>query len=283
MDMMRSYLTEGTEETVTGGSFGAEVETQFAREDGRPIGKDALRGIVGEDLPKVFFRPVTYDLGRQNIEIRIDPQPRMSLLVEAIREGLGWLYEKMRNVGAYPIFAPMPFLNFSGQLLLLDDPRDQIWLEIDGASALEKLARTSSFQLHVSINPGDAIEIVNSLWGVGVHEWDFPNDALWKQYIQDSEFPYNTDRYGGPEGFCDLAEYCSRLHEHNVVMHIGQVCNRPVREICPDPDLFLRSVWWHYRLRRFGATMTVEIRPIARRSDEANIQTCLEIVAQLGL
>lgn len=283
MDMIQAYLTRGTEETVTGGSFGAEVETQFAREDGEPIGKDVLRRIIGADLSGVFFRPVTYDLGRQNIEIRIAPKPTMSLLGEATQDGLGWLYEKMKDLRAHPVFAPMPFLDSTDQLLLLDDPRDQIWLEIDGAPALEKLARTSSFQLHVSVNPGDAVEVVNVLWEAGVHNWDFPNDAMWGQYIQESNFPYATDRYGGPEGFRDIDEYCARLHEHNVVMHDGRVCNRSTQEINPDPDLFLRSVWWHYRLRRFGPTMTVEIRPIARRSDEANIQTCLAITSLLGL
>ena len=35
-----------------------------------------------------------------------------------------------------------------------------------------------------------------------------------------------------------------------------------------DIPLFIRSVWWHFRLKRYGNRLCLEIRPFARRSDE---------------
>ena len=48
-------------------------------------------------------------------------------------------------------------------------------------------------------------------------------------------------------------------------------------------DLFLRSVWWHYRLRRYGDTLALETRPFARRGDEALNHTGRRIQQALGL
>src|SRR5690606_4857113 len=96
-----------------------------------------------------------------------------------------------------------------------------------------------------------------------------PNDQRWLNYIARSTAGYRKDRYGSPGLFLDLQHYVARLSKHEVVMHQVQQVRTSLDQLSkPDIALFLRSVWWHYRLRRYDHTLTVEIRPFARRKDE---------------
>lgn len=66
----------------------------------------------------------------------------------------------------------------------------------------------------------------------------------------------------------------------------GRACDLPAAALGRRTDateLFLRSVWWHYRLRRYGNTLAVECRPFARREDAAIIGTAQLIRIALGI
>lgn len=60
-----------------------------------------------------------------------------------------------------------------------------------------------------------------------------------------------------------------KLVKNDVVMYRGNPVRLPPEQAPDlDPNLFLRSVWWDYRLRRFGDSLAVEMRPFGRCPDE---------------
>ena len=137
----------------------------------------------------------------------------------------------------------------------------------------------------MDVNPRNAIEILNTLSQNGIHEFDYePNDRRWQRYIAMSRAGYAPDRYAGPLGFDDLTNYATKLARHHVVIHQGQPVRRRIYELPkPNVELFLRSVWWHYRLRRYLNTLTVEIRPFARRGDDRIERYWQEVAPIFGL
>jgi hypothetical protein len=266
--MFESYFTRGTQNTRTGAQIGLEVETDFVDQDGRPI----TTGVTSQLLAAAEGRPAyctqKLELGRQKVELAIDPQASAALAIEATLESLAWLYRQAERLGAYPL--AVPEIDTSEDLLWVQEDRDQIWVELDGRPALEQLCRCSSVQFTVDVHPGDAIGWINQLWGNRLDLLDYaPNHARWQAYMATSRAGYTPDRYAGPAGFESLEHYSSELVRHPVVMHHGQPSWRPTSELADlNPELFLRSVWWHYRLRRYGNRLALEIRPIARRADD---------------
>ena len=122
----------------------------------------------------------------------------------------------------------------------LCDPSAEIWTETHGANMIAALLKNHGVEIHAA------------------------NGYLIDQFLRDGT-NRREDRYGGPRRFKDLADYVDQIKKHNVVMHQGQPCNLPFDDVdSPDIELFLRSVWWHYRLRRYGDQLTVEIRPFGR-------------------
>jgi hypothetical protein len=205
-----------------------------------------------------------YELGRQNLEIATAPGSRDFALGRA-HECLEILYRAAAEIGAKPCFAPV--LATDEDLLAIPDERDASWLALDGRPALNLLARTSSVQVTVDVPIAAAISMINRLWAAAkLFAADYPQDALWRRYVTESSAPYRLDRYAGPNGFDDLAGYCRELVRHDVVM---DTCLVP-HEAAGDYDLamFVRSVWWWFRLRRLGQKACVEIRPMPRRRDE---------------
>lgn len=202
------------------------------------------------------------ELGRQKIELAIAPGPIEETLVRA-DQALGQLRDDASELGATMYFGDF---DPSEELLWIQEERDEIWVALDGRPALEELCRCSSVQFTVNVTPSNAIAVINALWANWVHTWRYAdNDRRWRNYIQMSAAGYREDRYGGPRRFKDLADYVDQIKKHNVVMHQGQPCNLPFDDVdSPDIELFLRSVWWHYRLRRYGDQLTVEIRPFGR-------------------
>jgi cytidylate kinase len=55
------------------------------------------------------------------------------------------------------------------------------------------------------------------------------------------------------------------LAKHDVVVD-GKLV--PFTEAKQDIDLFLRSIWWNFRLRRYNNRLCIEIRTLARRTDK---------------
>ncbi|OHB18647.1 MAG: hypothetical protein A2666_04605 [Parcubacteria group bacterium RIFCSPHIGHO2_01_FULL_47_10b] len=101
---------------------------------------------------------------------------------------------------------------------------------------------------------------------VGSFLADFPQDTVWKRYIVDSSAKYLSNRYGGPLAFESLEDYCQALARHDVVQGAHLVPFQDVSNL--DIPLYLRSIWWHFRLKRYGNALCIEVRPMARRGDE---------------
>lgn len=266
--MLHDYFTRGTDKTKTGSMVGMEVETDFVFENGKPITTE----VAGKLLQETKLRPTgvrqSLELGRQKIEIAISPQPNPALALEAMQEGLDWLYRQAAQFGARPLFEPE--IHSDDELLWVQEERDAIWVNLDGREALEQLCRCSSVQFTVDVHPENAIAILNRLHAARLQEVDYaPNHRRWLNYINLSRANYRPDRYGGPEWFSDLDDYVAKLEIHEVVMHKGQpICGQASQVPDLDIDLYLRSIWWHYRLRRYGGSLAVEIRPFSRREDE---------------
>jgi len=292
MQKIREYFTDGiTSRTLQ--TIGSEVETQFLDNGGNPISTDmsqqilkllASRGwsvdsrksnlittLVDSSGNKIF-----YELGRHNIEVATIVSTSDQVL-RIVQTCLDQLYESACEIGAVPHFAPI--LPGNEDLLVIPDERDAIWLELDGRDALAPLARISAVQFTISVAREEAIGVLNAL---GEHArsflLDFPQDAVWKKYIADSSAGYLHDRYGGPLRFESLDDYCRSLVRHDVVQGAHLVPFASMNGV--DIPLYLRSVWWHFRLKRYGNALCVEVRPIARRTD-GQLQDQLEKVLDI--
>jgi hypothetical protein len=151
--------------------------------------------------------------------------------------------------------------------LVIPDERDAVWLELDGRAALAPLARTSSVQFTFSVSLIDVTSILNKM-GKNVDKFmdDYPQDKIWKQYIAQSSAGYRQDRYGGPLTFSSLNDYCEKLVKNDVVKGVSLVPYSAVPDV--DMSLYIRSIWWHFRLKRYGESLCIEVRPMPRRADE---------------
>ena len=266
-----AHFLDGTDQTVSGARIGLEIETDFIDEEGRPISPAVTEALLASRNDCPFDGRVSLELGRQKIELAMPPSPSFSAHYDQTRQALDWLYGQARTVDAFPRFAPD--FHSDEPLLYITNDRDRHWVELDGTAALEHLCRCSSVQFTVDVNPQDAIPWVNALWGSRLHEVDYAlNDRYWRAYLRDSQALHPPLRYAGPEGFQSLESYVEALAVFPALM--GDT---------GDVDLFLRSVWWHHRLRRHGDTLCLEIRPTARRGDEAIPGQWHQICQALGL
>ena len=293
MQKLINYFTDGiVSQTLQ--TIGAEIETQFLDKDGRAITTQTSQQMLShlaENGWKIVCRKgnlatvlvdqsnnkIFYELGRHNIEISTVASTPTHVL-NVTRKCLAQLYDAAYKVGAEPYFAPI--LHGNEDLLIIPDERDAIWLELDGRNALAPLGRTSSVQFTISVAPQEAIGILNR-FGEQIDSFlvDFPQDAVWKRYIMDSSAGYLSNRYGGPLIFESLDDYCRALARHDVVQG---TCLVPFSNVCDlDISLYLRSIWWHFRLKRYGNALCSEVRPMARRVDEQlqhQLERVLEIV-----
>ena len=279
MQNLKKYFCDGiTSQTLR--TVGAEVETQVVDHGGNPVSTQVSQQILARlagrgwsihrrkgDLITTLVdsggNKILYELGRHNIEVATRVSTSSQVL-DVTRACLQQLYEVASIVDAVPYFAPI--LPGEEDLLLIPDRRDANWLKLDGRAALAPLARTSAVQFTVSVAPQDAVRILNALGRqIGSFLVDYPQDAVWKKYIADSAAGYLSSRYGGPLVFRSLDDYCRALTQHKVVSGARLV---PFVSADLDISLYLRSIWWHFRLKRYGNTLCIEVRPMARRADE---------------
>jgi hypothetical protein len=277
--MLLEYFTKGTEGTVTGATIGMEIETDFRYQipgvaDTIPMGPHSTREILRmaqENSPE--YCRVQLELGSQKLELSVAPQESFKRLYDVAMQGMGWLYRAAATCGAVPMHRPVMFDYHDPYrpLLYVQEERDTIWEQLDGRLALEHLCRCSSVQFTISVHPNDAIPMINALLRAPMSYWNYDgNDAQWRRYIADSRASYRYDRYGGPNYFENIEEYVGQLEKHDVVMHQGQIVRQKVANTPDlDVDLFLRSVWWHFRLRRYGDILALEMRPFGRWDDTA--------------
>ncbi|MDP1706424.1 MAG: hypothetical protein Q8L36_01225 [bacterium] len=280
MQRLISYFTGGiTSRTLE--TIGAEVETQFVNEENEPISTETSQQMLTQlakngweitDRKGSLITALTdrknnkifYELGRHNIEVATAISTPAKV-VGIAQQCLDQIYEAGVVAGAKPFFSPI--LDGNEDLLVIPDERDAVWLQLDGRSALAPLARTSSVQFTISVSSADAINILNRLGRkISLFMEDFPQDRVWKRYIADSAAGYRSDRYGGPLIFESLDDYCQALSRNSIVRGTHLI---PFAEISDlNIPLFLRSIWWHFRLKRYGDSLCIEVRPMARRTDD---------------
>ncbi|MBI5645091.1 hypothetical protein HY970_03255 [Candidatus Kaiserbacteria bacterium] len=260
--------------------IGMEVETSFLDESRRPITIDQsqqiFRTLAGKgwnvaqtkgSILSVLTSPrgdkLLYEVGRQNLEIATVPTSTRQAVHEC-RMVLEELYEAAALHRAYPSYKPI--VETKDDLLIIPDERDAIWDALDGREALKMIAWMSAVQFTVEVPPEKALQCLNNLGAaIGRYLADYPQDSIWRDYIRTSNANYREDRYGGPLQFDGLPDYCGELAKHDVVQGPTLVPYGSVREL--DIPLYLRSIWWYFRLRRYGERLCIEIRPLARRHD----------------
>lgn len=276
-------INAGFSRSVTPGeSVGTEIETSFVdKQSGRPISLEVSQkimqilvdvwkwqvqevkgGLITVLLGK-FGDKICYELGRQNFELVSKPR-KVDELLPNVRLALTSLYGAAERCGAEPFFGPV--LPTEEDLLIIPDERDANWLDLDGKRSLEFLSRISSVQFTVAVNSNDKMRYLWQLADkIDIFLDNYPQHVNWLGYVAGSNAGYSIDRYGGPLYFRDYHDYIQKLSKHDVVIGQKLVAIEDAPEI--DVPLYLRSVWWHFRLKRYGDCICIEVRPIGRRSD----------------
>lgn len=219
-----------------------------------------------------------YDAGHANIELATSPA-QLADILPSCRGCLHELYGAAARVEAAPYFGPIA--PSEEDTLIALTPRDRSWLQVDGRDAFAPIARIASVQFTFGVPREKAIEWLNRLAG-SLDEFigGFPQHSIWRQYIEKSRAGYRPCRFGGPLRFGSFEEYCHELSKHHVI----EVENSRLTPFGDIEDLdvpqFLRSVWWFFRLRRYGNELCIEIRPIGRWDDE-RIEWWLRRVAEI--
>lgn len=282
MKRLIDYFSVGLKDKGVGETVGIEVETSFVNDKGEPISLAQsqkllillcneygwLAGKVRNDLLTSIFdrggNRILYELGRQNIELSSAPGGPVEVFLET-KAILEEIYAAGTKVGALPLFQPV--LNTDEEVLVIPDERDAIWLELDGRQPLELLAKTSSVQFTVSVSLASAVKCLNKL-GKNLAKFliDYPQEEYWSKYIRTSRAGYDLLRYGGPVYFDSIEHYCSELVKNKVVAGPKLVPYQDVVNL--DIPLYLRSIWWYFRLRRYDNTLCIEVRPLGRWSDD---------------
>ncbi|MBI5732783.1 hypothetical protein HY967_02360 [Candidatus Jorgensenbacteria bacterium] len=296
MKKLLRYFMAGAKSCEIGKSVGMEVETQFVTRNGAPIDLETSQRIIREFMMRFGWSvkstkgdliteavsqegdKLLYELGRHNLEFS-SCVCTASSVVSHMRTLLDGLYRVASEFYAYPFFGPV--LETDENLLVIPDERDAAWLTLDGKEPLNLLARTSSVQFTVSVKPRQAIDCINKL-GESISRFlvDYPQEALWRRYILESKAGYNPLRYGGPMKFDSIEDYCEKLASHDVVQGSRLVPYSEVKDL--NIPLFLRSVWWYFRLRRYGSDLCIEVRTLSRKNDELfnkQLQMVLDILS----
>lgn len=288
------YFSGCVDVDVFGESVGMEVETHFVDKMERPITVDRSQSLFRRLTERFNWRiinnkggliteirdkdgnKILYELGRQNIEVATAVKST-ARVVSAARKILEELYLVGETLDVYPCFWPV--LETEEDLLIIPDERDAVWLELDGRFALELLARCAAVQFTIAVSPREATRCLKRLArSVGLFLEDYPQEIMWKHYIKESKASYDPLRYGGPLFFQDPEDYCRRLTEHRIVVGSRLVPHQECTNL--DISLFLRSVWWYFRLKKYGDQLCVEVRPLTRRSDD-KLQEQLEMTLDI--
>ncbi len=295
MQRLLKYFSDEIADCSIADSVGIEVETAFVDiESGEPVSigqsQKLLRMLADKPSWKITQRKnqliteisddhgskLLYELGRQNIEFAGAPRTQETV-IDSAQEVLTSLIEAGASIGIKPNYKPI--LETNENLLVIPDERDAIWLELDGREALELLARISAVQFTVSVPLPEAILCLNKL-GAKIDTFlkDYPQEENWRRYIRESKAGYHPLRYGGPIFFESLEDYCFRLASHEVVSGPRLIPYGIADEL--NIPLFLRSVWWYFRLKRYGNALCIEVRPLPRLGDD-KLQEQLDMVLNI--
>ncbi|MFC1787886.1 hypothetical protein ACFLZY_01560 [Patescibacteria group bacterium] len=291
---------------------GLEIETLFIDKNGLPISFPLSQAIfvslaktgdwkIAKEKNGVITHLVNpgsdfelfYELGWNNFELTTPTWLIEEIAWGEILANLDQLYSTAETLGAYPVFS------FTDDCLLHDtlalpDKRDHIWAELDGRQALRVLGHIATVHFNldlVSLDQGmDYIRQINGYYSRAKSDpTSHQHDEIWMSYIRNSKAQYETDRYGFAPDYSSY-HYFRRLSELKVVM----TCQNNKLKLCRlarpfsqteavNLDLFLRSVWWHSRLRVRGGTLVLELRNNLRGADEMIEEEWTKIKQILGL
>lgn len=280
MQRLIDYFTIGiTSQTLA--SVGTEIETQFLDAMRRPITTatsqkilhqlastqhwhiETHKGTLITSLIDTDDNRILYELGRHNLEVATRPC-HVDDVLSVAEHCLAQLYDAAHSCGAHPYHGAL--LESADDLLVIPDERDATWVELDGRDALMPLARMSAVQFTFSVTHRDAVPLLNRLSRhIDLFLQSYPQDILWRNYIRDSRAHYLPQRYGGPLHFASLEDYCTSLIEHAVVQGTHLTPYHDVDNL--DIPLYLRSIWWYFRLKRYGDNLCIEARPFGRGAD----------------
>jgi len=292
VDRLVAYFSEGIQNPAQR-KIGMEVETSFVYENGKPVSVETsqaiFRSLVGPDIKTVGWNMfgwhwevvqnkgglitelqslggdrILYELGKQNIEVATRPDKPQHVLFRTCGI-LGQIYRVAEQHEAFPHYQPI--LKTEEDLLMVPDDRDATWIQLDGRAALKPLATISAVQFTIDVSLEAAIPVLNRLGGnIQGFLDDYPQDRVWRAYIRDSLANYHADRYGGPLFFESISDYCKKLALHDVVQK-GKLVPY-VKCEAVDIPLYLRSIWWYFRLKRYGSSLCIEVRPLPRRENK---------------
>lgn len=281
------FFTDGVSRKASE-RIGIEVETIHIGPDGQPVDacvtQTLLRKMVtarpndwtvkeyGEyrgqkrilAIANRFGDHVVFEIGVANIEVvtrALAPKAAIAT-AQGVLDQLGEIARKDGRCRPYygPIVTPRK------SVIAPMTKREHNFLKLHGEDLENMMACTACVQFTIEVTPDNAIKIINRLRS-RTPEFlaTYPQDELWKRYLHESNVGYRADRYGNPTEVNSIDEYCRQLARHDVVTEHGLVPHNEAGDI--NLTLFVKSVWWHFRLRRYGNQLCLEIRPISRGTD----------------
>ncbi len=290
MQRLIDYFQNGRLADDQNRSFGVEVETLFVDAGNRPIslatsqaiwrslvedfGWEATETRKGKlvELVKNDFHLI-YELGRHNFEITTPAElvSDCGQLFRAYRMIETEIFLAASSCGARPLLKGWD--GFRNNTLILPDRRDEIWVELDGLKPLSLLSHTACIHFNLDLcSVEEGWEFMAKLkekyqqlgWPKRSNGW------AWREYLKTSRANYESGRYGWPPAK-SLGGYCRKLSTFRLVMNkragrlsVANPAMPFTQTLDPDINLFLRSVWWIFRLRVRGGRLVLEIRDVPR-------------------
>ena len=279
---LRRYFTDGVIQRPDR-TWGVEIETFIMKRSGVPADADDCQAVFKQlerlgwtlryedgwihsaqfDDGSVFL----LEQGYHCIELASSVTNADSL-IWSTKMHLGYLYQALEACELMAM--QQPVIEWEGNLLAPEDTRSAMWLELDGVESGNIPPRTASVQFTFAVRPELSIVRLNQLNARrGDFLRDYLQDALWHEHMATSHAGYRHDRYGGPGYFCDLEHYIQSLADHDAID-----CNALIPYAEADlstneqAHYFIKSIWWYFRLKRYGDVLCIEVRPLPRRSDD---------------
>jgi hypothetical protein len=290
MEKLISYFKQGRPAEAGRRTVGVEIETLFVDANLKPISLVAAQSIWRRlvddwgwtiveqkagmlvELEKQGFRLI-YELSWNNFELTTPPAltSNYSDLFRSIGLRMAELALAAESFGVKPLIKRWD--SSRDNTLILPDRRDEIWVKLDGLEPLCLLGHTSCIHFNLDLQSIEEGLRFMAVLKIKYLELGWPalsNGWAWREYLETSRAGYESDRYGWPPAG-SLLDYCRKLSSFKVVMdktgddlaivdpalEFSQVAN-------PDINLFLRSVWWIFRLRVRGGKLVLEIRDVPR-------------------
>lgn len=285
--LLKTFFTEGISPSASE-DIGLEVETIYVDESGQPAHAGVTQAILrrmiernnrwsvtetgfyaGEkriaSIMDTHGNKIVFEIGVSNLEV-VTQVAKPNLTIETACEILQQLEQAAAIDGTCrPHLGPIVYPKKS--VLAPMSEREKNFLNLDGHDVTNMMACTACVQFTIQVTPKNAVRILERLHAkLPDFLARYPQETIWRRYVRESKAGYLESRYGGPTGFDSIADYCGRLAEHRVLTETGLL---PWDELSAlDVAMFVKSVWWYFRLKRYGNQLCLEIRPLKRGTDD---------------